>query len=158
MTYEIIIRNGTGTGTGSPTASGQSNAQSEQQSDEVKTLSGLAVSAKIVNYAYKISSFNVGMTSVRTGQQEYQQKLQITQDAVFKLGNMAIKALITGKLLGSLSLGGVVTGITSTVNTITDIALRQQAINTQSTLENISIRQNNIRAGSNGNRGSRMNY
>lgn len=158
-TYEIILRNSTGGGTGSPNASVEnvsSNAKQEQEQEQANTFKAVAISAKIINYAYKIASYNAEMIGVRTGQHEYQQKMQLLQDGAFKLGSLAVKAMITGSIFGPI--GALTTVITGALDTAIKLEQNQATINTQSNLENISIRQNNIRAGSSGNRGSRMNY
>lgn len=113
---------------------------------------------KIVSFATaaatadKVATMLINTVSMRTGANEYEQRLDATYSAAKSIFG-AGAALASGMYYGQLplvALGMVMSGINKAAN----IAQRATQLNVAHSLEDISINMWNIRAGTSGRRGS----
>ena len=158
MAYEFIIKNQTDDAEDIPVASPSGNGSKKASKEEKKKKSDgqLAVSAGLVAWnvakpwVTQAVSHEVNMVELRTGRREYAQKTQLT----YQIANDVVglgESILAGYAIGNIP-GAIIGAITNVGHTIVNIAQKQNRIDTEKTLENITISQNVIRAGTSGSR------
>ncbi len=104
----------------------------------------------VKSFATQIASHEVSMVQLRTGSNELQERANFVYE-MHEKGLGIVEGAVTGALIGGLPGFIVGTGL-SLLNTLISYGQRQNEINTQKTVENVSIQMNYIRAGANGSR------
>ena len=165
VTYEIIVRQEGGSSGGSATPSnvrGNSGgiAQSGRSSDAGtfsltnKQKKAVALAA-ITIPANRIATTFHNRVGVRTGNVTYQERINYAYSTAKKavmIGSVIVGGAMTGNVLA------VAAGIGSAVSWGVDIAVAQDQLNLQRSVENIGISQANIRAGAGGDRSGKATY
>lgn len=154
MAYEFIIKNETNSSKSSAvagdTSQGGKNKEPEFSRGQKITAAALVVVQKAKPWINQVVSHEINLVDLRTGRREYSQKIQFAQ----QLGSQAIgiaENIATGYAIGNVA--GAVTGaITGIMHTMISYAQKQDLINTENSLENITLSQNRIRAGVGGSR------
>lgn len=130
-------------------SSGSAAGKAENLAEGV---SGLASYKMVASTADKLITYELSQVELRTGAREKEQQMQAVYNAGKNIVNKGV-ALGIGIATGNLPL--VVLGlVTSTIGTVINIAQKQNTIDTQQRLENISIQMQNERAGVQGRRGT----
>ena len=139
------------TGTGSTVTSAPSaDAGSDKVVSKLKSMVSVAA---VASTADKIVSYNISQVSLQTGATEYEQRL----NAAYSLGKQFVgagAALIGGAIMGGpAGLAVAALGVvTSAVNKMIVYEQAKQTLQTQQSLESISIGMQNVRAGTTGRR------
>lgn len=141
-TYEIIIKNKSSGGARSSVAGSTSSSAKDKQQD---TIAGVAVYGYAKKLATQVVSHRVNTVELRTGQAELQQKISFKYD-VAKQAFGFFESIAIGGGLAGIS-GAVIGGVLSLGSMLVNLANRQDTININRDIENVSISQNNIRAG-----------
>jgi hypothetical protein len=153
----IITIKGEGVGDGGRLKSNKavaSTAQSDgggNKSNANSVLSAVSVGA----VANKIATTIINRVGVTTGQTTMQERLNFQYNTAKRLGMTGV-SLITGAASGNW--GMVVASVASLANWGIDIGLAQANINTERRVEQIGIKQANIRAGAGGDRNGKATY
>ena len=141
----------------SPVANKSQSTNSTKKADDdkgIKKLAGeTAVYSTIKGFANQAISYGISTIELRTGAREYQQKMQFYYD----VGTTAL-GIIEGAIIGGTvggGVGAVLGAVAGVASSMISYAQKQNTIELNRTVENISIMQNNVRAGT-ANR--RMNY
>ena len=117
-----------------------------------KGITGLVSYSAISSTADRLISYEISQVELRTGAREMEQRMQTTYNFGKKIVNSAV-ALGAGLVTGNFPL--VAIGLaTSVFNSVISIAQKQQKIDTQQSVENVSINMQNERAGLQGRRGT----
>lgn len=153
-TYEIILRNRT-SGAGkakSPTsASATKSGAASAEEKQTQLISGVAAYGYAKKVITQVVSHRVNTVELRMGQAELQEKIALK----YSIGRQAfgfLEGIVIGGGLAGVP-GAIIGGIASLTSSVMNIALRQDTININRDLEDISISQNNIRAGAGNSRG-----
>lgn len=102
--------------------------------------------------ADKMISYSINTVNLRTGASEYEQRLEETYSGIKRAGGAAF-ALIFGAATGNLPFA--LLGLTvSATQQVIGIVQKQEEINTNRSLENVSIGMATVRAGVSGRRGA----
>ena len=105
---------------------------------------------KVKSFATQIINHEVSMVELRTGSREMQDRANFTNEMIQK-GVGILESVGTGALVGGLP--GALVGLTlSAMHTAIAYQQKQETINLQRTIENVSLQQNFIRAGAKGSR------
>lgn len=133
----------------------QSSDGGNADSDEgiKKLVGGVAVYKTMKSFATQMISYTVGTIELRSGTKEYQQKMQFLYDVGMGIFNVVEGAILGGKVGGAP--GAVIGAVVGMASTAISYAQNQNTIYLNQAIENVSILQNNVRAGT-ANR--RMNY
>lgn len=151
--YKIVIS--ISGGEGSEIVSGED----AQLKEDIKTIEGAKKAVKsMVSYAAartfadNLISYEISQVSLRTGAQEFEQKLQFGYSMTNKVVNIATATLAGAKLGGAIGAG--VGFIGSIMYTMFGYSQNENIIRTKQTLEDISIGMASLRAGVSGRRGA----
>lgn len=153
-TYTFILKNETG-GDGvespisgnlnSPTTSNAKTGGFLSKSQAKAFGAGMVVYHQVKSFATQIVSHEISITSLKTGQNELQQRAQFNYDVGMRVLN-AGESILVGAAVGGLP--GAVAGLAlSLTHTVIDISQRQQDLDLKRSLEQIQVRENVIRAG-----------
>ena len=150
-TYEFIIKNETDAGgSGSPTAptSAPTTNPKNSSNPSFKPVVKKAVAAYGIakSFADTVATHQHNMISLRTGQEEYQQKVQFTYGHVKAMAGF-IENVAVGFMLGN-GVGAVVAAATSATMLGVQYLQKAEELSISRTVENVSIDMANIRAGS----------
>lgn len=152
-TYTFILKNATGGGLDSPISGDtQSTTTNSAKTEGFLTKSqakafgaGMVVYHQVKSFATQIASHEVSIISLKTGQNELQQRAQFNYDVGMKVLN-AGESILVGAAVGGLP--GAVAGLAlSLTHTIVDITQKAQDLNLRKDLEAVQIRASLIRAG-----------
>lgn len=119
-----------------------------------KGLKGLVSYSAISSTADNLITYEINQVELRTGAREMEQRMQ----TVYNFGKKALNttvALGIGLATGNFPLVAI-GAVTSVFNSAISIAQKQRTIDTQQTVENVSINMQNERAGGQGRRGTRQ--
>ena len=119
-----------------------------------KGLKGLVSYSAISSTADNLITYEINQVELRTGAREMEQRMQ----TVYNFGKKALNttvALGIGLATGNFPLVAI-GAVTSVFNSAISIAQKQRTIDTQQTVENVSINMQNERAGVQGRRGTRQ--
>lgn len=141
-TYEIILKNKSSGGARSSVAGNMNASAKDKQQDAV---AGIAVYGYAKKLATQVISHRVNTVELRTGQAELQQKISFKYDVAKQAFGFFESVAIGGGLAGIP--GAIAGGMLSLGSMLVNIANRQDSININRDIENVSISQNNIRAG-----------
>lgn len=117
-----------------------------------KGIKGLVSFGAVKRTAQTIIGHSVSTIELRTGAAEYEQQVQFTYDRISE-------GITAGVMIG----GGIMTGnlplvaiglVSSATNKLLNIIMKQDTINLKRNEEDVSIRMQNIRAGTSGRRGN----
>ena len=157
-TYEFIFKNETSDGeeaslpvAGTPTNS--DNVQQKQASiskGRQVVGAGLVAWNKAKPWIARVVSHELNQVELRTGRSEWAQKLQFNYSLVNK-GLGLIESVGMGYAVGNIP-GAVIGAMTSIAGTVVEYIQKQDNINLEKSLENITLQQNRIRAGVGGGR------
>lgn len=154
MAYEIIIKNAGGGGTESPISAGADIGDKTPKSSN----NNLGALKKVVSYGFakslivKAVNHEVSLVELRTGSNELQQRADLYNGIRQQAFGIVEMAVLGGGIGG---IGGAVVGATvGLLNTVIGIAQRQDTINLQRNVENISLQRQYVRAGARGSRGN----
>ncbi len=117
-----------------------------------KGLKGLVSYSAISSTADNLITYEINQVELRTGAREMEQRMQ----TVYNFGKKALNttvALGIGLATGNFPLVAI-GAVTSVFNSAISIAQKQRTIDTQQTVENVSINMQNERAGVQGRRGT----
>lgn len=117
-----------------------------------KGLKGLVSYSAISSTADNLITYEINQVELRTGAREMEQRMQ----TVYNFGKKALNttvALGIGLATGNFPLVAI-GAVTSVFNSAISIAQKQRSIDTQQTVENVSINMQNERAGVQGRRGT----
>lgn len=149
--YEFVIKNGeggSGNYSGTPRSSDKGVTPTKNSSKPlIKGVSLYGMGKSLIN---SVISHNINIVSLRTGQEEMQERLSYG----YKMATMAFGAfenIAIGAMTGGL-LGAGIGAIYTFTSYGLEVAKKQATIDLSRSLENISIGMANIRAGANGNR------
>ena len=158
--YEIILRNDSDDGTESATATSDKSVSAQPNPKDLQgefgSLKGIALAKIAENIAYSAISYNASTIALRTGQNEYQSKMQLLAEGSKRVFDIGVSAL-TGSLLAG-GIGAVVGVVAGVAMQAISIEQAQNTINLQNRLESLSIQEANIRAGAGGSRASKNEY
>lgn len=104
----------------------------------------------VKSFATQIVNHEVSMVQLRTGSNELQERANFTNQMIQK-GVGILEGGVAGALVGGLP-GFIIGTSLSFLHTMISYGQKASELNTQRTLENMSIQQNYIRAGANGSR------
>ena len=119
-----------------------------------KGLKGLVSYSAVSSTADNLITYEINQVELRTGAREMEQRMQ----TVYNFGKKALNttvALGIGLATGNFPLVAI-GAVTSVFNSAISIAQKQRTIDTQQTVENVSINMQNERAGVQGRRGTRQ--
>ena len=139
-----------GTGSTGIDAPSSGDAASDKFVSKAKKMVSFAA---VASSADKLISYNISQVNLQTGATEYEQRL----NAAYSLGKQFVgagAALIGGALMGGPA-GFAVAAIgivSSGINQLISYEQRKQTLQTQQSLENITIGMQNVRAGTTGRR------
>lgn len=159
--YEIVIKNETVEDNESPVAEPSPGGKKEKKSKENKpsksggqlaVTTGLVAWQQVKPWITQVASHEINMVELRTGRREYAQKTQLTYKIVGDVVGLG-ESILAGFAVGNIP-GAIVGALLNVGHTAINIAQKQDRINTEKSLENISLEQNYIRAGVNGSRRS----
>lgn len=117
-----------------------------------KGLKGLVSYSAVSSTADNLITYEINQVELRTGAREMEQRMQ----TVYNFGKKALNttvALGIGLATGNFPLVAI-GAVTSVFNSAISIAQKQRSIDTQQTVENVSINMQNERAGVQGRRGT----
>lgn len=117
-----------------------------------KGLKGLVSYTAVSSTADNLITYEINQVELRTGAREMEQRMQ----TVYNFGKKALNttvALGIGLATGNFPLVAI-GAVTSVFNSAISIAQKQRTIDTQQTVENVSINMQNERAGVQGRRGT----
>lgn len=117
-----------------------------------KGLKGLVSYSAVSSTADNLITYEINQVELRTGAREMEQRMQ----TVYNFGKKALNttvALGIGLATGNFPLVAI-GAVTSVFNSAISIAQKQRTIDTQQTVENVSINMQNERAGVQGRRGT----
>lgn len=146
-TYEIIIRNETGTDKKSPVA-GDHTEQSSQPKTTQNTsdlVKGLVAFKKVTPYVKQAIQHQISTVELRTGSAELQQQIEFgyqVASSVIGIGENILVGFAVGNAPGAII--GAVTGV---VSEILNVAYKSDTINLKQSEENISLGIMDRRAG-----------
>jgi hypothetical protein len=154
-TYEFIIKNESSDVVKSPTAPQATPKKSKAPSNEgisprKAAIASYGIAKQIINSVY---THQVNTTELRTGNSEYQQRLQFHKDLMDRAFNLG-ESLVAGFMLGG-GVGALIGAATSVTMMGVQIAQKADRIATQQSVENISIGLADVRAGAMGDRQGR---
>ena len=158
MAYEIIITNDT-TESGSKAVAGDHNGDAspkkkgkEQELTKAQKFvaKGLVSWGKAKPFINQVVSHEINMVELRTGRREYAQQAQFMYQTISKVASIG-ESVATGFAVGNVT-GAVIGLAVGVTHTLIGYSQKQQTINTENTLEGISLAQNRIRAGASGSR------
>ena len=148
--YEIIIKDQTGTDPNNPVANSNEEAvdssgnKNKKKKDPEAALAYIALN-RVGSMAKSLISHEVSMVNVRTGRVELQQRIQVVANAASGLVSLATDMAFGFKVAGG---GGAAVGaLLNVAQTTVGIFQKIDTINTQRNLENISIGLMNVRSG-----------
>lgn len=141
-----------GTGTGSTGESSVSNT-GDGWNNVTNRLTQMVSFAAVKSTADKIINFEISQVALETGANEYEQRLSYSYNVASQVvgagASLAIGAAMGGPAGFALAAVGIVT---SGVQKLVSIAQKQRQLNTERSLENISIGMATVRAGVTGRR------
>lgn len=157
-TYEIILRNEALEAEKPSKAVAGSKASTDSQNKEKKTLSegqkalgkSLVALQKVKSWINPVISHEINMVELRTGRREYARKIQFGYE-IAQQGLGIVESIAMGYAVGNVW-GAVIGAVGGIGHTAMNYIQRQDEINTQQSLENISLQENRIRAGAGGSR------
>ena len=141
---------GTGSGSTGTNSVGSSNDGVDKVANKIKTMVSFSA---IKSTADSLVNYEISQVALETGATQYEQRLSFTYNAVSQAVG-AGAALIGGALMGGPA-GFVVAAIgvvSSGVQKLVNYAQQTKTLQTQQTLENISIGMATVRAGVTGRR------
>ena len=146
-TYEFVIKNESG-GPPSPTApDGTPKKQKNQNTDGINprraAIASYGIAKQVANTLY---THHVNTVELRTGNSEYQQRLQFHKDIMDRSVNI-LESIAAGAIIGGGVPGALIGAATSISMMGIQVAQNSDRIITQQSLENISIGLANVRAG-----------
>lgn len=155
-TYEFIIKNDASEGSKSPTAPQDTpqkpkGTNNDGISPRKAAMASYGIAKQVINSVY---THQVNTTELRTGNSEYQQRLQFHKeimDRAFGIG----ESIAMGAILGGGVPGALIGAATSVTMMGVQIAQKADRIATQQSVENISIGLADVRAGAMGDRQGR---
>ena len=155
MAYEIIIKNATDGADKNSAVAGDKSSGSKTDKKELSpaqknTAKGLVVWNKVKPFVTQIAGNKISQVSLKTGSRELQEKIEFTYGIV-NAGVGIAESALTGYAIGNIP-GAIVGTLFSAFHQTITIAQRTAAINTQRSIENVSIQMNYIRAGARGSR------
>jgi hypothetical protein len=157
--YVITIKNSTGSKSKNPIA-GSDNGSSTEKGKGLLSREGAKTFGKtmvaygtVKSFALQTINHEVSLVQLRTGSNELQGRANFTNSVVQKVVGIG-ESMFAGAMVGGLP--GAIVGLTlSTAHTLIGYAQNQDRINTERSLENVSLQMNIMRAGANGSRGSK---
>lgn len=117
-----------------------------------KAVKGMVSFASVRAFANNLISYDISQVSLRTGAEEYEQRLQFAYDTANKALDIGMATAI-GASTGGI-IGAAVGFIGSTMYTLIGYAQKANTIRTKQNLEDISLGMASIRAGVSGRRGA----
>lgn len=156
--YEIILRNKTSdAGSSSSAASPRGNTKKtvpDTAPPPIRQLAGMGAAYGIAKSAMsKIVTHTINTVSLRTGQTEYQQRLQF-QYEIASRGFNILESVVVGAMVGNAP-GAILGAATSLGSALHDLYNRSDTLRISRNLENISIGLADIRAGARADRQGR---
>jgi len=146
--YIIILKNETGA-TDSPVAGNSGNSESKYTVGQKRAQSVVKALVAYDKYAAPFIEsairYQVSTIELRTGATELQQRTEFVLGVAKQAGNLAT-SILTGYAIGNLP-GAIIGGLISVGTTAINYANRQRTIQTQASLEGITLRGMNVRAG-----------
>lgn len=147
---ETPVVSGTG---GTVTGTTQEKASvSKTEQGAINAVKGMVSFAAVRGFANNLIGYEISQVSLRTGANEYEQKLQFAQSVVNQGLNIGM-ATAGGAIAGG-PIGALVGFIGSTLYTAIGYAQNANTIATKQNLEDISIGLASVRAGVSGRRGA----
>lgn len=150
--YEIVIKNETSDNKKSPVAGDNATAKNTgtQQSTSA---SGVAIGVKalvsfnhfIKPFVNKVATQYISTISLRTGAQELEDKMSFAVQTAQKVGGF-VGSIAVGVAVGNLP-GALIGGLMSVTTTALDIYNKQSKLDMERSVENVSLRYMNMRAG-----------
>lgn len=157
-TYEIIIKGEDGGTTArsnqktvAPSATTPSESKPKAENGK-SVITGLAAYHYAKSFINQVVSTQIGLISIRTGQAEAQQRRQFAYQVAQSSFN-ALESIAIGAMMGGAP-GAVVGVAVSAVNTLTSITEKTLQIKASQEVENTGIILANVRAATNGSRGT----
>ena len=164
--YEFVIKNETSDESPVKAVTGENKGVGGETSEGASAGEKMAVSmAKklisvgvVVHTVDQVVSHQHSLISLQTGAQEYGQRANF----IYQKGSGLLKSVIGGAVTGSAggpvgaAIGAVVGLVTNIGSNVMSYALKQQTINTQKDLEDISRRMRMMRATTSGRRYSNV--
>lgn len=134
------------------------SGQSANATNDGATASGAARAVKKVvsvaaaaKFADTLISYDISRVSLRTGAQQYEQKLQFGY-SMLKKGIGVVGATVAGAKVGGIA-GAVAGFVASTMYQVVGYFQRVETLKTEKSVEDIGIGLMNVRAGTSGSRG-----
>ena len=157
--YKIVLTNLTdGSGGNSPISNDNNQTSTEEaksggflsKSQAKAFMGGMVAYHQVKSFATQIVSHEISVISLKTGQNELQQRAQLYENVGMRLLG-AGESILVGAAVGGLA--GAVAGLTlSMAHTAIDLMQKQQDIDLKRQLQSVALHANIIRAG-----GSRRN-
>lgn len=158
--YTITLKNsGVGSNKKSPISKTTNKSATETAKDVTasnkgtSTAFGLVAYHKVKSFATQVINHEVSLVGLRTGSNELQGRASfnnsIVQQGVNFAENIAVGAMMGGPW------GAVAGAVASVGQAVFSYSLKQDTINTQKAVENVSLQMNIMRAGANGSRGNK---
>jgi hypothetical protein len=155
--YEIVIK-----GDKISNKGGGAVARQENDTEQTPTIGNAKSAAfftgahvaysKVKPWVNRVVSHEINLVELRSGSREAQSKAAFTHQ-IISGGVDVLESMASGLLLsGGNPLGALVGLGVGVVSKAIDLAQRQEVIDTQRSIENITIRQNIVRAGAKGSR------
>lgn len=141
-----------GNGTGS-TGKSSANGSSDLMDKVTNKISKMVSFAAVKSTADKLINYEISQVALETGAEQYEQRL----DYVYNIASQTVGA--GASLIGGAVMGGPAGFILAAIGVVTNgvqklvgIAQKQRQLDTQQSLENISIGMQTVRAGVTGRR------
>lgn len=122
-----------------------------QSKDTATLVAGIVATKKVKQYIDRAVNYNISTVSLRTGSSREQQQQQFAWNIASGALDLGL-SIATGFAVGNVA-GAVIGGAVSLINKGISIAQRENTINLEQSIENVSITQTRIRAGAYGSRG-----
>ncbi len=155
--YTIVIKN-QGGGKKSP-ISGDKGESSTEKGKGILTKEGAKAFGKamvaygvVKSFATQAINHEVSMVQLRTGSNELQGRASFINEVAQKAVNFG-ESIVAGALVGGVG-GAIAGGVLSIMHTAIGYMQNQERINTERSLENVSLNMRFVRAGANSSRGS----
>lgn len=148
--YVITIKNETSRKKKNPVAGNNSeateNGGAQAENDRKAAIAkGLVVYHTAKSFVNQVVSHNVSTVSLRTGSEELQEKISFA----YEIGQKAfgfVESVAIGALVGNVP-GAVIGGVLSAAHTAISYAQKAETISLQRSVESMSLRNMQIRAG-----------
>ncbi len=144
--YVLTIRNGTGDGGGESVPNSPSPENVSEQSEKTLSKKGIALSAiGIAKRAFTMVGYQIRTTTLRTGQEETQQKYQYAYNMINGAIDI-VSSIAYGAMIGNLP-GAIIGAAAGTAFQLVDVAQKLDQYATEKRVEAIGLHFANIRAG-----------